>query len=83
MNEITMYPKLYELTVKIDFKADYIEQVEESEDIIPICSFKRYKKGQKIYAIGKVKSNRCSSGYGYIIFDKEIEEALVIEINFI
>jgi hypothetical protein len=81
MSELIIYPQLKEITVKVGFRADYIDYDETVEDIMPFCNFKHYNKGQILNAIGKIKSGKCDSGYGYIVFDKEIEEALIFDIN--
>ncbi len=75
--EVYTIPK--EIEVKIDFTFDYIEFDDSGEDILPFEANKKYKKGDMLTAVAKVKSDSCESGYGFIIFDEELEESGVVD----
>lgn len=81
MNKIIIYPQSREVIVRLDFRADYIDYDETGEDIMPFSNVSYYKTGQKLNAIGKVKSTKFSSGYGYIIFDEDLEKTLTIDVT--
>ncbi|MGN7942198.1 hypothetical protein [Virgibacillus sp. 6R] len=78
---IEVYPKPKEIEVKIDFTFDYIAFDDSGEDILPFEAYKRYKKRDMLIAVAKIKSDSCESGYGFIIFDEELEESGVVDVS--
>ncbi len=81
MNNIETFPNPINIKVKRNFILEYVEEDEIGEDIIPTCHIRRFAKGEQVIAVSKVKCSKCSSGYGFIIYDEEIEEAHLLDID--
>jgi hypothetical protein len=73
---VKTYPSPVEMTVKSEFVSTYIVYAEDGEDF---TECKAYKVGDTVKVLGKVKSDGCVSGYGYIAYDEELIQSFVFE----
>jgi hypothetical protein len=72
---IKTYNPPVEMTVKSEFVSTYIFYIDNDE----ITKRKTYKVGDKVNVLGKVKSDGCVSGYGYIAYDEAIMQSFVFD----
>lgn len=76
---IKTYPFPVEVTTVSNFSCTYTED----DNIDNNAIIKKYKSGDKLFALAKIKTSKLNSGYGYIVYDNSIEESFIVDAKLI